>query len=71
MAAKEIETPDTMFKILGIFVLLYTLFSAATGAVWAKAGISMRKITRQESPGYFWVVIVLYLLLGTVLVTIF
>lgn len=60
-----------MFKTLGVVVILYALFSAFTGEVYAKSGASGRMFTREENPRYFWVVIVIYLGLGVALITVF
>jgi hypothetical protein len=49
-----------MFKLLGILVGLYTIYSAATGRVYAKSGPGGRTVLRDESPRYFWVVIAVY-----------
>jgi hypothetical protein len=57
-----------MFRIIGVLVALYTLYALVTGSVWAKAGISAREILRQESPGNFWTVIVIYTALSVALI---
>ena len=60
-----------MFKVLGIFVALYTLYAACTGTVYAKSGVSGRMVSRKESLEYFWIVIVIYLGLSIALMTVF
>lgn len=49
-----------MFKVLGVVVGLYTLYSAFSGSVYAKSGPGGNAVSRQESPKYFWVVIAIY-----------
>jgi hypothetical protein len=60
-----------MFKLLGVLLALYTLFSAHRGEVYAKSGIWGRTIARAESPRYFWSVIGIYAALSLALLTIF
>jgi hypothetical protein len=60
-----------VFKVLGIFVGLYTLYAALKGEVYAKSGASGKVVTRAESPGYFWVIIAIYASLSVALVTVF
>lgn len=60
-----------MFKVLGVIVILYTLYAAFSGGVYAKSGISSRTVRRDESPEYFWIVIVIYFGLGVALLTVF
>ena len=60
-----------MFKPLGVIVILYTLYAAFTGSVYAKSGIAGRAVRRDESPAYFWIVIVIYFGLGIALLTVF
>lgn len=60
-----------MFKAIGILVAVYALYAAFTGKVYAKSGIRARVVTREDSPQYFWVVVVIYLALGVALLTIF
>lgn len=60
-----------MFKVVGVLISLYAIYAASTGAVYAKAGIKGRTVSRLESPKYFWTVIVIYLGLGVALMTIF
>lgn len=60
-----------MFKLLGILVGLYALYSAVHGRVHAKSGMSGRTICRSDSPEYFWVVVAIYACLSLALLTIF
>lgn len=60
-----------MFKGLGVLVLIYTLYAISQGEVFAKSGAWGKTISRKESPGYFWAVITVYILLGVALLTIF
>lgn len=60
-----------MFKLLGLLVIAYALQAAYKGRVYAKAGPGGRHVDREESPEYFWMVIVCYLGLGVALLTIF
>ena len=53
-----------MFKALGALVLLYAAYAAVTGEVYAKSGVGGRRVSRDDSPRYFWVVVVIYLGLG-------
>lgn len=60
-----------MFKALGTLVLLYAVYAAFTGEVYAKSGVGGRTVSRDESPGYFWVVVVIYLGLGLAMILYF
>ena len=60
-----------LFDLLGVLVALYTCHAAVTGEVWAKSGISGRSVSRDASPGYFWVVIAIYAGLSVALLTVF
>lgn len=60
-----------MFKLLGILVIGYAIYAATSGEVIAKSGPWGRRVSRDESPRYFWVVITIYLGLGVALLTIF
>ena len=53
-----------MFKALGTLVLLYAACAAVIGEVYAKSGAGGRTVSRDDSPGYFWGVIAIYLGLG-------
>ncbi len=61
----------TLFKILGVFVGLYTLFAAIRGEVFARSRLWGRMVSKAESPVYFWVVIGIYAALSIALLTIF
>jgi hypothetical protein len=60
-----------MFKLLGAFVALYTVYGALSGRVIAKSGPWARVVVRQDSPEYFWVVIAIYAGLSVALLTVF
>lgn len=60
-----------MFKMLGVLVAIYTLFSAYRGEVYAKHRAWGRTITRAAEPRYFWAVIGIYGLLGLALMFVF
>lgn len=60
-----------MFAVLGFLVGVYTLRAAERGEVHARSGIRWRMIRRDESPVYFWSVVVIYAGLAVALVTVF
>ena len=60
-----------MFKALGILVGLYAAYAAFSGEVYAKSGPGGRTISREDSPGYFWVVIAIYAGLSAALILVF
>lgn len=60
-----------MFKLLGAFLILYTVYAAVSGRVIAKSGPWARVVTVQNSPEYFWTVIAVYVFLSIALFTIF
>ena len=60
-----------LFKALGILVALYTIYAVRRGEVYAKSGVRGRTVSRDDSPGYFWVVIMIYAGLSVALVTVF
>lgn len=60
-----------MFKLLGAFLILYTVYAAVSGRVMAKSGPWARMVSRQDSPEYFWIVITLYAGLSIALITVF
>ena len=60
-----------LFKFLGALVLLYTAYAAYNGEVFARSGAWGRTISRDDSPGYFWIVIAIYACLGLALVFVF
>jgi len=57
-----------MFRIIGVMVAMYTLYAVVMGSVWAKAGIGAKEILREETPGSFWTVIVIYIGLSAALI---
>jgi hypothetical protein len=61
----------SFFGIMGTLLMLYTLYAAVTGKVYAKRRVWGRLIWRNESPGYFWVVIAIYAGLSVALMTVF
>lgn len=61
-----------LFKGLGLLVAVYTIYAALSGSVYAKSGpVGARRITRAQSPRYFWLVVACYAVLALVLLTIF
>jgi hypothetical protein len=60
-----------MFKLLGALVALYAIYAVAKGEVVAKAGPGARTVVRDESPRYFWCVVVIYAGLALGLVFLF
>ena len=60
-----------MFKLLGVLVGLYTLYSAVSGRVYARSGPGGRTVFREDSPSYFWVVITIYAGLSVALLFLF
>jgi hypothetical protein len=58
-----------MFKLLGAFVCLYTVYAIVTGRVVAKSGPWARVVVKQHSPEYFWVVIAIYAGLSIALIS--
>jgi len=60
-----------MFDLLGVAVGLYALVAVATGSVWAKSGPGARRISRDQSPHYFWVVIIIYAGLALAMILLF
>jgi hypothetical protein len=60
-----------VFKVLGVVVGLYACYAAILGRVYAKSGPGGRWILREESPEYFWIVIVVYIGLALALVSFF
>lgn len=60
-----------LFKLLGVLVIGYTLYSARRGEVYARSGLWGKTILRAQSPHYFWAVIVIYGVLGLALLTVF
>ncbi len=60
-----------MFKLLGALVALYAIYAAVKGEVVAKAGPGARTVVRDESPRYFWCVVIIYAGLALALVFLF
>jgi hypothetical protein len=60
-----------MFKTLGIFAALYTIYAVYTGEAYIKSGVTGRTVSRGNSPEYFWVVIVIYAGLIAALIMVF
>jgi hypothetical protein len=60
-----------MFKLLGVLVIVYTIYAGTRGEVFAKSGPWGRLVSRDASPRYFWTIIVIYTGLGIALLTIF
>lgn len=61
----------SLFSVLGVLIGLYTVYAASQGEVHAKSGIRWATITRSESPGYFWIVIIIYAGLSLALMFLF
>jgi hypothetical protein len=60
-----------MFRVLGIIVLLYVCYALFQGEVYAKHRWSGKSVSWSQSPGYFSVVIAVYILLGVALIFVF
>ena len=60
-----------MFKGIGILLIIYTIYSAYAGEVYAKKGPGGQMYYRKESPRYFWTIISIYTLLSMALIFIF
>ena len=60
-----------MFKVIGAVLAVYICYAIVNGSVYAKSGPSARNVLREESPGYFWVVIAIYAALSLALVLLF
>jgi hypothetical protein len=60
-----------MFKLLGVLVGVYTLWSVLAGEVYVKSGPGGRSVDRAAEPRYFWSVIVIYGGLSIALMTVF
>jgi hypothetical protein len=58
-------------KFIGAIVGLYALYAAFKGEVYAKSGVWGKVVLRDETPGYFWTVIVIYAGLAVALATLF
>ncbi len=59
------------FRALGMVVALYVAYAASTGEVYIKSGLWGRRLQRDESPVYFWVIIVIYAGLSAAMITVF
>ena len=62
---------SALFKLLGILVGVYTVYAVARGEVFAKSGVWGRTVSREDSPQYFWTVIVIHAALAVALMAIF
>lgn len=60
-----------MFKVIGFLLAVYVGYSVISGRVVAKAGIGSREVFREDSPGYYWMVVAIYAGLSVALVTVF
>lgn len=60
-----------MFKFLGILLAIYTIYAATHGEVYAKRGMRGAMVSREDTPVYFWSVIVTYGVLSLALLTVF
>ena len=60
-----------MFAALGIVVGAYALYAAVVGRVYVKSGPGGRWVSREESPEYFWIAVVIYGGLAVALLTVF
>lgn len=59
------------FTGLAILLAIYVAHAVVTGNVIAKSGPGARRILREETPRYFWSVIVIYAALAIALATVF
>lgn len=60
-----------MFKVIGGLFALYIAYAAISGKVSARSGVFRRTISRQDSPRYFWTIIIIYAGLSGALMTVF
>lgn len=60
-----------MFQGLAILLGLYIIFCLFEGKVDAKHGIKMVSVSREDSPGYYWIVMTIYTLLALAMFFIF
>jgi hypothetical protein len=60
-----------LFKLLGVLLAMYTLYSALRGEVYAKQRAWGLTFRRTEEPRWFWTVIVIYAGLSVALLTVF
>lgn len=61
----------SLFRLLGVVLAVYTVWSAWRGAVYVRSGVWGRTIRREAAPTYFWTVIAIYGLLALALATVF
>jgi hypothetical protein len=59
------------FPALGLVVAIYVAYAASTGEVYVKSGLWGRRLQKDDSPLYFWAVIVIYATLSLALITVF
>ena len=52
------------FKVIGVLIFLYTFYCLFTGEVYAKDKASGRTVYKSEEPGYYWTIIVIYMVLS-------
>jgi hypothetical protein len=60
-----------MFFALSIPLALYVVYAAVAGEVWVRQGAGARRVTREQSPAYFWVCITIYAGLAVAMATVF
>jgi len=60
-----------MFALLAVPLAAYTLYAAATGEIWVAQGARARRVSRHESPLYFWACVAVYAVLAVAMATIF
>jgi hypothetical protein len=60
-----------MFVLLAIPLAIYVVYAAATGGIWIAQGPLARRVTRTESPVYFWICVAIYAGLAVALATLF
>ena len=60
-----------MFKAIGLLLIIYVIYSAYKGEVYAKKGPGGQMYYRTETPKYFWTIIGIYTGLSLALFFIF
>jgi hypothetical protein len=60
-----------MFKAIGAALAIYVCYAVFQGSVYAKSGPGGRAVSREEAPGYFWVVVGIYAALSGALIFVF
>jgi hypothetical protein len=60
-----------MFKLLGAFVLAYTVYGLASGEIYGRYRASGRTFRRVDEPFLYWSAIASYFVLGIALIFIF